>query len=62
LSRLSPSVIVPTPVHKGQHAVAIDLKAVPGIGAEIVLTVDGEWRKTRLFRSHEQAELVDCNH
>jgi hypothetical protein len=35
-----------------------DLKAVPGIGAEIVLTVDGELRKTRLFRSHEQAELV----
>jgi hypothetical protein len=29
-----------------------------GIGAEIVLTVGGEWRKTRLFRSHEQAELV----
>jgi len=23
-----------------------------------VFTVDGEWRKTRLFRSHEQAELV----
>ncbi len=37
---------------------AIDLKGVPGIGAEIVFTVDGEWRKTRLFRSHEQAELV----
>ena len=32
-------------------------KAVPGIGAPIVLTVDGELRKTRLFRSHEQAEL-----
>jgi hypothetical protein len=31
---------------------------VPGIGVEIVLTVDGELRKTRLFRSHEQAELV----
>ena len=31
---------------------------MPGIGAEIVLTVDGELRKTRLFRSHEQAELV----
>ena len=45
-------------LHKGEHAAAIDLKAVPGIGAEIVLTVDGEWRKTRLFRSHEQAELV----
>ena len=29
---------------------------MPAIGAEIVLTVD-ELRKTRLFRSHEQAEL-----
>ena len=29
-----------------------------GVGATIVLTVDGELRKTRLFRSHEQAELV----
>ena len=45
-------------LRKGEHAAAIDLKAVPGIGAEIVLTVDGELRKTRLFRSHEPAELV----
>ena len=36
----------------------ITLRAVPGISAEIVLAVDGERRKTRLFRSHEQAELV----
>ena len=43
-------------LHKGEHAAAIDLKAVPGPCA-IVLTVDGEWRKTRLFRSHEQAQL-----
>lgn len=28
------------------------------VGAEIVLTVGGEWRKTRLFRSHEEEELV----
>jgi hypothetical protein len=34
--------------------------AVPGVGAEIVLTVDGEWRRTRLFRAHEQAELSDA--
>ena len=45
-------------LHKGEHAAAIDLKAVSGIGVEIVLTVDGELRKARLFRSHEQAELV----
>ena len=42
---------------EGREA-AIDVKAVPGIGAEVVLTVDGEMRKTRLFRSHQQAELV----
>jgi hypothetical protein len=40
-------------MHKGDHAAAIDLKGVPGIGAEIVLTVDGEMRKTRLFRCHQ---------
>jgi hypothetical protein len=45
-------------LYKGEHAAAIDLKAVPGIGAEVVLTVDGEMRKTRLFRSHEQRERV----
>jgi hypothetical protein len=45
-------------LRKGEHEAAIDVKAVPGIGAEIVLTVHGELRKTRLFRSHEQAELV----
>ena len=42
---------------EGREA-AINIKAVPGIGAEIVLTIDGQWRKTRLFRSHQQAELV----
>ena len=45
-------------LHKGDHAAAIDLKAVQGVGAKIVLTGGGELRKTRLFRSHEQAELV----
>jgi hypothetical protein len=34
-------------LRKGEHEAAIELRAVPGIGAEIVLIVDGEWRKTR---------------
>jgi hypothetical protein len=38
-------------LHKGEHAAAIDLKAVPGIGAAIVLTVDGQWRRTRLYHA-----------
>ena len=42
---------------KDGHEAAVDLRAVPGIGAELVLSVDGELRRTRLFRAHEQAEL-----
>jgi hypothetical protein len=45
-------------LRKDGHEATLALKAVPGIGAEIVLTVDGEMRKTRLFCSHEQAELA----
>ncbi len=44
-------------LRKSGHEAAIDLRAVPGVGAEIVLTVDGEWRRPRLYRAHEQAEL-----
>ena len=44
-------------LRKDGHEVAIDLRAVPGVGAELVLSVDGELRRTRLYRAHEQAEL-----
>jgi hypothetical protein len=51
-------------LRKSGHEAAIDLRAVPGVGAEIVLTVDGELRRTRLYRAHEQAETLgrDCGH
>ena len=44
-------------LRQGTSEAAIDLRAVPGIGAEIVLTLDGELRRSRLYRAHEQAEL-----
>jgi hypothetical protein len=44
-------------LRKGEHEAAVDLRAVPGVGAEIVLRVDGELRRTRLYRAHEEAEL-----
>ena len=44
-------------LRKDGHEATIDLRAVPGVGAEIVLSVDGELRRTRLYRAHEQAEL-----
>jgi hypothetical protein len=43
---------------KGRHEAVIDMKAVPGVHAEVVLTDQGEMRKTRLFRPHGQADLV----
>jgi hypothetical protein len=42
---------------KGEHEAAIDLRAVPGSGAEIALIVDGEMQRTRLCRAHEQAAV-----
>jgi hypothetical protein len=45
-------------LRRGEHEAAIDLRAVPGSGAEITLIVDGgEMQRTRLCRAHEQAEL-----
>ena len=35
-------------LHKDDREASMDLKAVTGIGAEIVLTVDGEWRRTAI--------------
>jgi hypothetical protein len=31
-------------LRKGEHEAAMDLRAVPGVGAEIVLSVDGEFK------------------
>ena len=50
--------MAPLALRKGAHEAAIHVRLVSGIGAEIVLTVYGELRKTRLFRSHDRAELV----
>jgi hypothetical protein len=35
-------------LHKGGHPGALDLRPVPGVGAEVVLSVNGEWQRTRL--------------
>ena len=45
-------------LRKDGHEAAIDFRAVPGIGAEIMLTVNGELRRSRLYRSHEREEFV----
>ena len=44
-------------LRKDGHQAAIDLRAVPGVGAELVLSVNGELRRARLYHAHERAEL-----
>ena len=44
-------------LRKDGHEAMAALRAVPGIGAELVLSIDGELRRSRLYRVHEQAEL-----
>jgi hypothetical protein len=44
-------------LRQGEREATLDLRAVPGVGAEIVLSLDGERRKARLYRAHEHAEL-----
>ena len=53
--RPAPAACVDAP--QGRARGHLDLRAVPGVGAEIILTVDGEMRRTRLYCAHEQAEL-----
>jgi hypothetical protein len=45
---------------KGQHTAGLEVRQVGTIGTEIVLLVDGELVKSRLYRSHEQAELSNA--
>jgi hypothetical protein len=52
-----PAAAADRALRKDGHEAAIDLRAEPGVGAELVLSMDGELRRTRLYRAHEQAEL-----
>jgi hypothetical protein len=39
------------------HEAVVGLPAVPGVGAERVLSVDGELRHSLVYRAYVQAEL-----
>ena len=43
-------------LRNGSREAAIDLREVPGVGAEIVLSVDGELRRSRLYRRVLQSQ------
>ena len=40
-------------MHHGTHEAALDLRLVPGLGADIVLSIDNESRRARFYwRTH----------
>ena len=43
-------------LHRDGYHAAVGIRQVAGVGSEIVLIVDGDWRRTRLYRTEQQAE------
>jgi hypothetical protein len=47
-------------LRKGGHAAVLAVRAVPQVGTDVTLPVDGELVKSRLFRAHQQEELASA--
>jgi hypothetical protein len=41
----------------GQHVAALDVRCVPAIGLELVLLINGELRRGRVFRRNQPQEM-----
>ena len=41
------------------HTADLELRDVPSVGVDVVLIVDGDLRRSRLYRSHQQDALAD---
>jgi hypothetical protein len=44
----------------GAHEAALDLRLVPGLGAEIVLSIDNEFRRARFYWRTQALEMLDA--
>ena len=44
----------------GTHEAALDLRLVPGLGAEIVLSIDHELRRARFYWRTQALEMLDA--
>jgi hypothetical protein len=47
-------------VHRNRHEAALGVRTMPGRGHELLLSVDGEWRRTRMFRCRQPLEMLDA--
>ena len=46
-------------MHYGTHEAALDLRLVPGLGAEIVLSIDNELRRARFYWRTQALEMLE---
>ena len=46
-------------MHHGNHEAALDVRLVPGLGAEIVLSIDNELRRARFYWRTQVLEMLD---
>ena len=44
----------------GTHTADLELRDVPTVGVDVALIVDGDLRRSRLYRSYEQDALADA--
>ena len=44
-------------MHHGTHEATLDLRLVPGLGAEIVLSIDNELRRARFYWRTQALEM-----
>ena len=47
-------------MHHGTHEAALDLRLVPELGAEIVLSIDNELRRARFYWRTQVFEMLDA--
>ena len=38
-------------LHKDAHEITLEKRDVPAVGEELILSVNGQWRRMRVFRS-----------
>lgn len=45
---------------RGTHETTLDVRCVPGWGHELVLSLDGEWKRSRTYRREQPLAIIDA--
>jgi hypothetical protein len=48
-------------LHRGEHQITLEKRTVPTMGEELILSVNAEWRRMRVFRLMGQTSQRGCS-